>query len=58
MNDKVIEEALKIKEMSVQKKIKHIFRIAKVKASYKKVIVENPCMSSQDGLLKLQLKGS
>jgi len=44
MNDKVTEEALKIEEMSAQEKLKHIFRLAKVKANNYKDIVGNPCM--------------
>jgi len=51
MNDKVAEEALKIEEMSAQtaqEKLKHIFRMVKVKANNKKGIVGNPCMRGQD----------
>jgi len=57
MNDKVTEEALKIEEMSAQEKMKHIFRMAKVKANNTKDIVGNPCMKGQVGQLKLRLKG-
>jgi len=56
MNDKVTEEALKIEEMSAQEKVKHVFRIAKVKANNKKHIMGNHCMRGQDGQLKLRLK--
>jgi len=41
------EEALKIEEISAQKKMKHIFRMAKVKASNKKDIVGNPCIEAK-----------
>jgi len=51
----VIEEALKIEEMSAQEKIKHIFRMAKVKANNKKV--GNPYLRGQDGQLKIAAEG-
>jgi len=42
VNDKVTEEALKIEKTSAHAKMKHIFRMEKVKANNKKDIVENP----------------
>jgi len=49
MNDKVTEEALKIEEISAQEKMKHIFRMAKVKTNNQKNIVGNLRMRGQDG---------
>jgi len=54
-NDKMTEKALKIEEMSAQEKMKHIVRIAKVKANNKKDNMGNPCMRGQYGQYRLTL---
>ena len=56
MHDEARKEAQRIEEMKVEERMRHVYRMAKVKALCKRDVVGCPCMRCEDGKLRMQLK--